>query len=192
MSQSWFSLGFLSQNSLWKLLTFLRDEGIYSRVCEECEKSFFYKIAHSGESASWLERVASLSREITARPDCTFCLVVLQLSWPFSFLHASHMWHFGDLPIASRSWDPVARLLWMQTTWVFFTLSHTQPLHNSHQVSNCWNYKQIWHGIKPTHDWINSTLPFSFWIIMIEWLLRIKWVVKFHITLIVVNFHECE
>ena len=47
MSQSWFFLGFLSQNSLWKLSTFNGYKGIYSRVREECEKSFFYKIGHS-------------------------------------------------------------------------------------------------------------------------------------------------
>ena len=79
-----------------------------------------------------LERVASLSRELTAWPDCTFRHVVLQLSWPFSFLRASHVWHFGDLLVMSQSQDPVARLFWMHTTWIFFTLSHTQSLHNSH------------------------------------------------------------
>ena len=132
MSQSCFSLEFLFQNSLWKLSTFHGYKSIYSGVCKECEKSVFIQIGHSGDSVSWVEQVARLSRELTAWPDCIFCLVVLQLSWPFSFLHASHVWHFGDLPIASQSRDLVVRLLWMRTTWVFFTLSHTQPLHNSH------------------------------------------------------------
>ena len=36
-----FSLRFLSQNSLWKLSTFRVFKGIYSRVCEKCEKSIF-------------------------------------------------------------------------------------------------------------------------------------------------------
>ena len=39
MSQFCFSLGFLSQNSLWKLFTFRGYNGIYSRVCMECEAS---------------------------------------------------------------------------------------------------------------------------------------------------------
>ena len=39
MSQSCFSLGFLSQNCLWKLSNFRGYEGIYSRVYEKCEKS---------------------------------------------------------------------------------------------------------------------------------------------------------
>ena len=43
MSQFWFSLGFLSQNSLSKLSTFREHKGIYSRVCEECEKYFSAK-----------------------------------------------------------------------------------------------------------------------------------------------------
>ena len=42
------------------------------------------------------------------------------------------MCHFGDLPVVSQSRDPVMRLLWLHTSWVFFTLSHTQPLHYSH------------------------------------------------------------
>ena len=75
-----FSLGFISQNFLWKLSTFHGYKSIYSRICEECEKSIFSKTEHSGDSVSRLERVASLSCEVTARPDCTFCPVILQLS----------------------------------------------------------------------------------------------------------------
>ena len=43
MSQSCFSLRFLSQNFLWKLSTFHRYKGIYSGVYEECEKSVSIK-----------------------------------------------------------------------------------------------------------------------------------------------------
>ena len=39
MSQSCFSLGFLSQNSLWKLSTFRGYECIYRMVCMECKES---------------------------------------------------------------------------------------------------------------------------------------------------------
>ena len=38
-----FSLGFLSQDSFWKLSTFRECKGIYSSVYEECEKSVFIK-----------------------------------------------------------------------------------------------------------------------------------------------------
>ena len=121
MSQSWFYLGFISQNSLWKLSTFCGYKCIYSSVCEECEKSIF-----------WPDYHFLASREITNWPDYHFCPIVLQLSWPFSFLHASHEWHFGELPVVSHSQDPVMRNLQMHTFLNFFTLSHTQPLHNSH------------------------------------------------------------
>ena len=132
MSQSCFSLGFLSQNSLWKLSTIHRDKGIYSSVCKKCEKSVYIQTGHSVDSVSRVEQVTRLSRELTVWLDCIFCLVVLQLSWPFSSLHASHLCHCGDLPVTSQLWDLVARLLCMHTSWVFFTLSHTQLLHNFH------------------------------------------------------------
>ena len=80
MSQSCFSLEFLSQNSLWTLFTFRGYKGIYSSVCEECEKSIFIQTGYSDDSASQVEQVASLSRMLTTWLDCTFCLVVLQLS----------------------------------------------------------------------------------------------------------------
>ena len=44
-----FSLGFLSQNSLWKLSTFCGYKGIYSRIREECEKSVFIQTKHFGD-----------------------------------------------------------------------------------------------------------------------------------------------
>ena len=69
MSQSCFSLGFLSQNSLWKLSTFCGYEGIYSRVYKKCEKLCFNQTGHSGNSTSQLERVTSLSRELIAWLD---------------------------------------------------------------------------------------------------------------------------
>ena len=72
-----FSLGFFSQNSLWKLSTFRGYNGIYSSVCKECEKTIFIQTGYSGDSALQVERVASLSRELTAWLDCTFCHVVL-------------------------------------------------------------------------------------------------------------------
>ena len=43
MSQSFFSLGFLSQNSLWELSIIRGIRGIYTDVCLECEMSVFPK-----------------------------------------------------------------------------------------------------------------------------------------------------
>ena len=64
-----FSLEFFSQNSLWKLSTFHGYKGIYNSVCEKCEKLVFIQIGHSSDSALRVERVASLSCELTAWPD---------------------------------------------------------------------------------------------------------------------------
>ena len=50
-----FSLGFLSQNSLWKLFTFRGYKSIYNSVCEECEKSVFIQIGYVGNLASRVE-----------------------------------------------------------------------------------------------------------------------------------------
>ena len=122
MSQSCFSLGFLSQNSLWKLFTFCGYKGIYSGVYEECEKSYFNQIKHSGNSTSRLERVTSLSHELTAWLNWKFFPIVLQLSWPFSspacFTHV--------LPLVTcYSRDPVTRLFLSAHILSFLhTLSH--------------------------------------------------------------------
>ena len=51
--------------------------------------------------------------------------VVVTLQLP---LRASHVSHFGDLPITSQSWDSFE----LHTSWVLFTLFHKLPLHNSH------------------------------------------------------------
>ena len=151
MSQYWFSLGFLSQNYFWKLSTFRGYKGIYSSACEECEKLVFIQTGHSSNSVSWVERVAGLSCELTAWPDCTFCHVVLQLSWPFNspacFTHVP-FWRLASREI--QSWDSFE----LYTSWVFFTLSHTLPLHKSHlntgyliailQANLAWNKANTW------------------------------------------------
>ena len=152
MNQSCFSLGFLSQNSLQKLTTFHEYKGIYSSVYEKCEKS-----GHSGNSTSRLEWVTSLSRKLTTQPNWKFCPVVLQLLWPFNSPAC-----FTCVPfwlLVNRK--PVARLLWIAHILSFlYTLSHTTLtwIPPKYRVYKFLNYKQIWHGIKPTHDWINSIL----------------------------------
>ena len=133
MSQSCFSLGFLSQNSLWKLSTFCEYKGIYSSVYKECKKLCFNQTGHSGDLTPRLERVTSLSHELTAWPNWKFCPVVLQLSWPFISPTC-----FTRVPPLATCQSLASRKIqlrgssWVHTSWVFFTLSHTQPLHNSH------------------------------------------------------------
>ena len=95
-------------------------------------KSYFSAKQGVLATHSRLGRVVSSSCEITNWLNYTFCPIMLQLSWPFNFLHASHMWHFGKSPVVSHSRDLVERNLLNAHTLEFFTLSHTQPLHNSH------------------------------------------------------------
>ena len=126
MSQSCCSLGFLSQNSLWKTSTFRGYKGIYNRVHEGCEKTFFCKTGCSGNSLA-----TGISREFRSRNNWLARLAFLPCR-PLSFLHASHVWHFGESTVVSHSWDPVARILWNAHTLEFFTLSYTQSLLDSH------------------------------------------------------------
>ena len=53
------SILFFFRVSLWKLSTFRGYKDIYSSVCEESEKSFFYIIRHSGDSVLRVGQVAS-------------------------------------------------------------------------------------------------------------------------------------
>ena len=96
---------------------------------------------------SWLGLVASFNREKIEWSDCTFCPIVIQLSWPFNFLHAPHM-----CLILAGGQSRVASL--MHTLNQFFTLSHTKLLHNSHlnigyliaelQANLAWNKANKW------------------------------------------------
>ena len=76
---------------------------------------------------SRLGLVASFSRKITNWPNCMSCsapaVMTLQFSACFTcvaFLASHHLR------------DPVARILLIAHTLEFFTLSHIQPLHDSH------------------------------------------------------------
>ena len=130
MSQSWFSLGLLYQNSLWKLSTFLGYKGIYSRVCEECEKSFFCKIGHSGDSlVSGMSREFELQDNYQARLYFLSCnaLVVVTLQLPACFTLMAIWWVDSLVTHEIQSWESFWMLIHLKSS-----LSHTQPLHNSH------------------------------------------------------------
>ena len=90
----YFFLGFLSQNFLWKLSTFCG----YKRYLYWSEKRMrrviFFITKWIGDLASWLDWVASPSRELTEWLDWTFCPVVLQLAWRFSFSVCFTRMHF--------------------------------------------------------------------------------------------------
>ena len=133
MSQFCFSLGFLSQNSLWKLSTFRGFKGIYSRIWEECEKSFFCKTRCSGKSLA-----TGMSREFQSPENRMVRLYFFSCSDPAILTLqlptcSTRVADSGKWPIASQSQVPVASCLFNAYSWsILHTLSHTQPLHNSH------------------------------------------------------------
>ena len=92
----------------------------------------FFKTELVGGSDSWLDWVVSSSREVTERPVCTFCPVVLQLSWGFNFgmlgtcATSAACKSRATLEIQSRI--PIS----LHNLEHFFTFSHTLPLHDSH------------------------------------------------------------
>ena len=134
MSQSCFSLGFFSQNSLWKLSTF-RGYKEYLYWCVfGMRRVSFSKIKLVGDLASGLDWVVSSSHELTEWLNWTFCSVVLQLAWLFSFSTCFTRVH----PLATcKPRDPV---------------SHTLPLHDFHLNTGFLSaeLQANWHGIKPT------------------------------------------
>ena len=161
MSQSCFSLGFLSQKSLWKLPTIRRYKG-YLYWCVFGKQ----KVKFVTNRVVWrLGHVTCLSRESELRANCLARLEVLSYSAPASMtLQLPCMLHtctsFGDLPAVSQLWDPIVRPCWVHILELFFTLSHILPLHESHLNTGFLNaeLQENWHGIKPTEWLIKITL----------------------------------
>ena len=133
MNQSCFSLGFLSQNSLWKLSTFHRYKGYLYWSEKGMQRVSFFITEWIGDLALRLDWAAGPSSELTKWPVWTFYLVVLQLAWQFSFSAClTHVHHLATCkPRATheiQSWVPTS----LHSLEHFFTLSYTLPLHESH------------------------------------------------------------
>ena len=133
MSQACFSLGFLSQNSLWKLSIFRGYKG-YLYWSEKGMRRVSFSITEwTGDLASWLDWIASPSHELTKWPVWTFCPVVLQLAWRFNFSACFTRVHLlaACKPRATQEIQlrvPTS----LHSLKHFFTLSHTLPLHDSY------------------------------------------------------------
>ena len=143
MNQSCFTLGFLSQNSLWKLSFFCG----YKRYLYLGENGMwrvrFFKTRLARGLASWLDWVVRSSREITERLVVLFCPVVLQLAWRFNFWDAWHMCNFLQLAAVSHSQDSIASLCFFLVhseaflhTISLTTLTRISP---KYRVTNYWN-----------------------------------------------------
>ena len=129
MNQFCFILGFLSQNSLWKLSFFCGYKGYLYWGENEMWRVGFYKTGVGGGLTSRLDWVVRSSREIIEWPVVLFCHVVLQLAWRFNFWHAWHVCCFWRLKTASHPQDQVASLCFLAHSWAF---QHSLPLQQSH------------------------------------------------------------
>ena len=133
MSQSFFSLGFFSQNSLWKLLTFRGYKGYLYWCVFGMRKVSFSQTEWSGDLALWLDWVASSSRELTTWPAWDFCPIVQQLVWLFSSSVCFTRVTFLATCQSRASCEIQSRgLAKLHNSELFFTLSHTLPLQDSH------------------------------------------------------------
>ena len=134
MSQSFFSLGFLSQNSLWKLSLNREYKGIYiySRVRRNVKSQIFLN------RVFWrLDLATGLSREFKLRATGLASLgllscsatagATLQLLACLARVHHSN----GLQPWATRDIQPRVPVS-LHNLEQFFTLSHTLPIHDSH------------------------------------------------------------
>ena len=122
----------------------------------------FSQIEWTSDLASRLDWVASPSRKLTEWPAWDFCPIVQQLVCLFSSLGCfTHVPTLATCqPRASREIQSQG-LVELHTSELFFTLSHTLPLHDSHLNTGFLSaeLQANWHGIKPT-----------------------KWLIKFNLT----------
>ena len=141
MSQSYFSLGFLSQYSLWKLSIFSGYEGYLYLCVFGMRRVSFSKIELAGDLAlaTWL------SSEFKSRTNWTTCLdflsysalagMTLQLLSMLGMCVTS-----GGLQAVSYQRGPVVNPCYFAQTWAFLhTLSHTTLTWFSpkYEVTNC-------------------------------------------------------
>ena len=129
MSQSYFSLEFLSQNSLWKLSTFCGYKGyLYWCVFRMRKVNFSKQSGLVTWPRDWIESRVNCLANLGLLSCSATTGVTLQL---LCMLHTCAS--FGDLPLAtSYLRDLVASPCRMHTSELFFTLSHTLLLHDSH------------------------------------------------------------
>ena len=142
MSQSCFSLGFLSQNSLLKLSTFRGYKGLYIVGWERNAKSQFFP-----NRVVWrLGLAIGLSHEFKSQANGLASLGLLSYSATAGMtLQLPCMLHtcasFDDLQVASHLRDPATSPCFTAQFWVFLhTLSHTTLtwFPPKYRVSKCW------------------------------------------------------
>ena len=140
MNQSCFTLGFLSQNSIWKLSFICGYEGYLYWGEKRMWNIRFFKTGVARGLASRLDWVARSSRKITVWPFVLFCPVVLQLAWLFTFWHAWHVCYIWRLAAASHPRDQAVSLCFLAHSISLTTLTTNPPKYN---VTKCWNISKF-------------------------------------------------
>ena len=131
MSQSCFSLGFLSQNSLWKLSQNCGCKGIYIVGWEGMWKVSFFQTWCSGDLTSRLGWVVSSSREFKQRANGLASLGLLSCSATAGatlqlLACLACVQHSSCLQAASHQRDPATSPYFFAQSWaILHTLSHT-------------------------------------------------------------------
>ena len=141
MNQSYFSLGFLTQNSFWKLSIFLGYKGLYIVGWERNAKSQFFP-----NRVVWrLGLATGLSRKFKSRAIGLVRLVLLSCSTTADMIfQLPCMLHtcanFGGLPVASHPWVQLQVSALLHNLEHFFTLSYSTTITwfpPKYRVTNC-------------------------------------------------------
>ena len=126
MRQSCFSLGFLSQNSLWKFSIFRGYNGAFILEWEWNVKSQFFhnKVDWWLGLATWLSCESKLRANWMASLDFLSCSATAGKM--VQLLYMLHLCaSFGDLQAASHPRDPTASPCFTAQSWAFlYTLTH--------------------------------------------------------------------
>ena len=164
MRQSCISLGFLSQNSLWKLSQFSGYKGVYIVGWEGNAKRQFLP-----NMVKWrLGLAACPSREFKSRRNGLASLGLLSCSTTAGATLQLPLVHLTCQQLATCSREPPAnpsRETLLLCTNLSFSLHslHTLPLHESHLNTGLLSAKlqANWHGIKPIRWLINFSFTIS-------------------------------
>ena len=141
MNQSYFFLGFLSQNSLWELFIFRGYKDLYIVGWERNTKSQFF----SNRVVWWLGLATGLSHKFKLQANSLASLGLLSCSATAGMtLQLLCMLHtcarFGGLPVASHMQVSAASLCIIAQSWAFLhtllltTLTWFPP---KYKVTNC-------------------------------------------------------
>ena len=128
MNQSCFTLGFLSQNSLWKL-SFICG---YKEYLYWSERRMWNVRFFQNRGGSRLGLATWLSREFQSRDNRMTSCPVLSCSTPASMTVHLLACLARVLRLAAWSREPPASLCFLAHSWAINTLSHSLPLQQTH------------------------------------------------------------